>query len=132
MRCVIVDDPKPALQRFVYELNFDRGEERCEMTKCSIGSHLYFIKCVGANKIVMVEHHSNNFIFHLVPDFPMMPLSAAVEPLRMANRLLGREYYNWQFSSADGEPVIAANRLQISVDNSVAQIRKAAQGLDRV
>ena len=61
----------------------------------------------------------------------MMPLSAAVEPLRMANRILGQDYYSWQFSSADGGPVTAANRLQISVDNSIAQIRKAAQGLDR-
>ncbi len=61
----------------------------------------------------------------------MMPLAAAVEPLRMINRLLDEDYYSWQFASADGNPVVAANGIQIIAEKSIADVRKEAHGLDR-
>ncbi len=34
-------------------------------------------------------------VFFLVPNFTMLPFSAAVETLRIANRMLGYEAYQW-------------------------------------
>ncbi len=45
----------------------------------------------------------------LVPDFSMMSLSSAVEPLRSLNRLAGYEAYRWSLASLDGQPVAASN-----------------------
>ncbi|MEM7407257.1 MAG: GlxA family transcriptional regulator [Pseudomonadota bacterium] len=54
------------------------------------------------------------FGFLLVPGYSMIAFSSALEPLRMANRLLGREVYTWQLLSETGAAVQASNGLSIS------------------
>lgn len=49
--------------------------------------------------------------FLLIPTFSMLPFVSAVEPLRLANRLSGRDLYGWRFFSRDGEPVRAGNGM---------------------
>lgn len=49
--------------------------------------------------------------FFLVPGFSMIAFSAAVEPLRLANRVAGRKIYIWECYSMDGKPVEASNGL---------------------
>ena len=51
--------------------------------------------------------------FLLIPQFSMMGFSAAVEPLRSANRLCGKPVYEWQLYSPDGEPIPASNGILI-------------------
>lgn len=53
------------------------------------------------------------FSFLLIDNFSMMSLSSAVEPLRSANRLLGREAFRWWLTSVDGAPVTASNGIEI-------------------
>ena len=57
--------------------------------------------------------------FLLVPDFSMIAFTAALEPLRMANRLSGRTLYQWPLISVDGRPVTASNGLSISPDSDI-------------
>jgi AraC family transcriptional regulator, glycine betaine-responsive activator len=66
-----------------------------------------------------------SFAFVLVPDFSMMPFSAAIEPLRVANRMHGREVYHWSTVSSDGAPVIASNGTPVQVDGTVADCEAA-------
>ncbi|MDK3020191.1 GlxA family transcriptional regulator [Pseudodonghicola flavimaris] len=49
------------------------------------------------------------FAFLMVEDMSFMSLASATEPLRAANRLLGREAYVWDFCSPEGEAVRASN-----------------------
>jgi AraC family transcriptional regulator, glycine betaine-responsive activator len=63
-----------------------------------------------------------SFAFVLVPEFSMMPFSAAIEPLRVANRMHGREVYRWSTLSADGAEVTASNGTHVQVDGSLAKI----------
>ena len=51
--------------------------------------------------------------FVLVPRFSMVAFTSAVEPLRLANRLAGRELYRWPLYSMDGAPVAASNGLEL-------------------
>jgi transcriptional regulator GlxA family with amidase domain len=53
------------------------------------------------------------FSFLLIENLSMMSLCSAIEPLRSANRLLGREAFRWRLCSIDGEPVIASNGIQL-------------------
>lgn len=51
----------------------------------------------------------------------MMSLASAIEPLRAANRLLGKSLYSWQLLSADAAPVRASNGIEVNVNGSIAQ-----------
>jgi transcriptional regulator GlxA family with amidase domain len=64
--------------------------------------------------------------FLLFPQFSMMAFSAALEPLRSANRLLGREYYQWVIVSADGDAVVASNGIPIAAQAAFS----AVEGID--
>jgi transcriptional regulator GlxA family with amidase domain len=61
--------------------------------------------------------------FLLVPQFSMMAFSAALEPLRSANRISGRALFEWRLVSADGHPVTASNGIPIAAHESLEQLR---------
>ena len=48
-----------------------------------------------------------SFVFFLIPDFTMVAFATALDPLRLANRMLGYEAYKWRLASFDGRPVRA-------------------------
>lgn len=57
-----------------------------------------------------------SFAFLLIPEFSMMPFSAAIEPLRVANRMRGMSIYRWNTVSIDGKPVMASNGTVVNAD----------------
>jgi transcriptional regulator GlxA family with amidase domain len=63
---------------------------------------------------------SRSIGFLLLDNFTLISLASAVEPLRMANQLSGRELYRWHTLSADGAPIRASDGLQITPDASIA------------
>ena len=63
--------------------------------------------------------------FLLVADFSLIAFASAIEPLRLANRAMGRELYRWRLLSIDGQPVIASGGMMVHVDG-------AARDLDRL
>ena len=54
--------------------------------------------------------------FLLLDDFTLISLASAVEPLRMANQLSGKELYRWLTLSKGGNPVSASAGLKITPD----------------
>lgn len=68
---------------------------------------------------------SRSIVFFLVPEFSMIAFATAIEPLRIANRMLGEEYYTWRLASMDGEPVPASNGVEVSVQSSLKAEREA-------
>ncbi|MBO68085.1 MAG: AraC family transcriptional regulator [Acidiferrobacteraceae bacterium] len=73
----------------------------------------------------MLTPTTKRYGFVLFPDFTMISLSASIEPLRMANRISGKQLYQYSLFSIDGLPVCASNGLsigpitQISNDNKL-------------
>jgi transcriptional regulator GlxA family with amidase domain len=59
--------------------------------------------------------------FLLVPQFSMMAFSAAIEPLRSANRMSERQLFEWRLVSVDGKKVTASNGICIAVDEPLDQ-----------
>lgn len=43
-----------------------------------------------------------SFVFFLVPDFTMVAFATALDPLRLANCMLGYPAYQWRLASLDG------------------------------
>lgn len=60
------------------------------------------------------------FTFLLVPNYSLIAFSSAIEPLRMANQLTGRNLYRWNVLTYDGEPVAASNGLRMVPDGAAA------------
>ena len=58
--------------------------------------------------------------FLLVPKFSMMAFTAAIEPLRSANRMSDLTLYSWHLFSKDGAPVEASNGIAIMPEAGVA------------
>ena len=57
--------------------------------------------------------------FLLIDEFSMMAFSSAIEPLRLANRVRGRQIYEWELISIDGNTVTASNGTEIVVNKSI-------------
>ena len=72
-----------------------------------------------------------SLVFFLVPNFSMLPFSAAIETLRIANRMLGYEAYTWRLSSTDGTQVLSSSGIGLEVNTSLADERKFLGGENR-
>lgn len=57
--------------------------------------------------------------FLLLPKFSMLCFSAALEPLRAANRMAGRPLYRWTLFSPDGAPVAGSSGIAIPVQRAL-------------
>ena len=60
--------------------------------------------------------------FLLLPRFSMMAFFAAVEPLRIANRISGRPLFDWTLISEDGGPVTASNGMTLLADQAIGEV----------
>jgi transcriptional regulator GlxA family with amidase domain len=54
--------------------------------------------------------------FLLIPDFALLGYASAIEPLRAANRLSGRDLYRWSHVAIDGLSATASNGVAIKAD----------------
>ena len=71
-----------------------------------------------------------HFYFVLIPNFTMIAFAMAIEPLRIANRMAGRQAYRWSLVSLDGEPAAASNGIRLIVDMSLREARERVRGGD--
>ena len=60
--------------------------------------------------------------FFLVPNFPMLAFSAAIEALRVANWVSGRNLYEWTLISEDGAPVSPSSGIAMTPHKAMAEI----------
>lgn len=54
------------------------------------------------------------FVFLTLPNYSLIALSSAVEALRMANRVVGQDVYEWVLATAVGTPATASSGLSMS------------------
>lgn len=65
----------------------------------------------------------------------MLALASAVDPLRLANRMSGREIYSWMFVTETGNAVSCSNGARIEADDSLIDLHRdstiiVASGVD--
>ncbi|WP_424943979.1 GlxA family transcriptional regulator [Aliiroseovarius crassostreae] len=64
--------------------------------------------------------------FLLLPKVTMLALSAAVEPLRIANQVTNKELYRWYLLSEDGQPVRCSNGIAVTPDFDLMNLPKSS------
>lgn len=65
-----------------------------------------------------------NFVFLLVEEFTHLAFSHAVESLRIANLMAGRDLYAWRLASADGRSATCSNGAVTLVDQGLAPLSR--------
>jgi transcriptional regulator GlxA family with amidase domain len=65
---------------------------------------------------------TENFVFLLLNDFTQLAFSCAVEPLRIANLISGRELYRWTLASENGKHQTASNGITVVVDQGLEKL----------
>lgn len=64
------------------------------------------------------------FTFLLFPRYSMVCFACAIEPLRIANRMLGWQAYRWRLVTRDGEDAVASNGIEFRVHHSIKAERE--------
>jgi transcriptional regulator GlxA family with amidase domain len=72
------------------------------------------------------KHLPQHFALVTIPEFTMMPVTSAIEPLRIANRLSEKMLYKWTMHSVDGNPVAASNGILTMVDGDLTTVPEHA------
>lgn len=76
---------------------------------------------MATEAVAACDAGADTVLFLLVPDFTLIAFACAVEPLRIANRMAGRELYRWQLASKDGRPVASSTGIEVAVDLSLPE-----------
>lgn len=61
------------------------------------------------------EIRSRHFVFLLLKNFSMASFASAIEPLRIANRVGGGQFYRWSLASENGQTALASNGVELKV-----------------
>ncbi|MEO1291791.1 MAG: GlxA family transcriptional regulator [Pseudomonadota bacterium] len=69
---------------------------------------------------------SKEMIFFLGRNLSMIAFAAAIEPLRIANRLRQEEVYTWRLVSEDGGAIRCSNGCMIRVDSGLDEVARDA------
>ncbi|HCH73110.1 MAG TPA: AraC family transcriptional regulator, partial [Ochrobactrum sp.] len=77
--------------------------------------------------MIQASSVKRSIVFFLVPNFSMIAFATAIEPLRIANRMLGYDAYRWRLTSVDGKPVTASNGVECAVNASLEDERRFLQ-----
>lgn len=71
------------------------------------------------NQISRNSKSPSRFGFLVLNNFTLISLSAALGPLRMANRLSDRQHFTWKLLSETGEAVSSSDHISVNVDCSI-------------
>lgn len=66
------------------------------------------------------------FAFVLMPEYSTIPMTSAIEVLRLANRVADQSLYDWNVYTVDGAPVAASNGLPLNPAGSLNDINDRA------
>ncbi|UFM64924.1 GlxA family transcriptional regulator [Paracoccus sp. MA] len=64
------------------------------------------------------------YVFLLLERFTMASFAAAIEPLRLANRLAGRELYEWRLIGEQAQTATCSNGTRILLDGPLTETRR--------
>lgn len=74
--------------------------------------------------ILAARMDKTRFAFLTLPNYSLIAVTNALEVLRMANRVAGRDIYEWSIASLDGRPVPASSGLELTPTVALDKIGK--------
>jgi len=71
-----------------------------------------------------LEVKTRRFVFVLLPQFSMLSFSSAVEALRLANRMAGRELYTWVLAGDDAQAATCSAGVTLRLDTGLGELNR--------
>jgi len=62
------------------------------------------------------------FVFVLLPKFTLLSFSAAIESLRIANRMANKPLYTWMITGEDGETVTCSAGVEFKLESNLPEL----------
>ncbi|RME18053.1 MAG: GlxA family transcriptional regulator [Alphaproteobacteria bacterium] len=69
------------------------------------------------------DETTRRFVFALLDRFTLLSLAGALDALRLANRALGRNAYEWKLAGEDGAFATSSTGTRIALDTDFAELR---------
>ena len=74
---------------------------------------------------VSVNEKNKHFIFILLNSFSLIAFASAIEPLRLANRMAGRQVYKWTVCTSElNNQVICSNGTLVNANSLLPEVSK--------
>lgn len=77
------------------------------------------------NRQAVIPHDGRvvyRLVILLLPEFSQLSLSSFLDPLRLANSISGRSFFEWAVASSDGMPVECASGISVAVGKDFAGV----------
>ena len=85
-----------------------------------------FVPRGAASFEVAYDGPPRDYYFLLLPKLTLLAFTAALEPLRLANQVTGKELYRWYVMTETGAPVTCSCGVNITPDSGLADIPRHA------
>ncbi|MDF1668758.1 MAG: GlxA family transcriptional regulator [Roseovarius sp.] len=85
-----------------------------------------FVPRGAASHPVDYDGPPRDFYFLLLPKLTLLAFSAALEPLRIANQVAGKELYRWFVLSEDAAPIRCSCGVMITPDTGLCDVARGA------
>ncbi len=72
----------------------------------------------------LAESTPQVFGYLILPQFSMLNLGSAMDPLRAANRMSGRSLYEWRVITLDGGSVPASNQIDLIAREKLSEVER--------
>jgi len=84
----------------------------------------------GAAATLSIPHigEPQDFYFLLLPKATMLPVAAAIEPLRIANQVTNTKLYRWYIMTEDGAPLRCSNGMMVTPDLALGALPSDGMG----
>ncbi|MCV6602235.1 MAG: AraC family transcriptional regulator, partial [Cohaesibacter sp.] len=63
--------------------------------------------------------------FLIFERFSMVAFSSAIDPLRLANRIIARDLFTWSVHTMDGLPVTSSSEVKVTPDGALSELGEA-------
>jgi transcriptional regulator GlxA family with amidase domain len=67
---------------------------------------------------------TRNFVFLLLDQFSLIAFTTAIEPLRLANRYHGKDFYSWTLLNETGDMAVCSNGVGIRMDSALGDFNR--------
>jgi transcriptional regulator GlxA family with amidase domain len=74
--------------------------------------------------IEVASDAARRFVFVLMDQFTLLSFAAAVESLRIANRMADKTLYEWQIVGEGGETITASAGIEFKLDGDLPELRR--------
>ncbi|WP_420587442.1 GlxA family transcriptional regulator [Ruegeria sp.] len=76
---------------------------------------------------IIYDDEPKDVYFFLLPNLTMLAFSSAIEPLRIANQITGKQLYNWVTVAEEDTPVLCSNGVPITPNFGRVDARAGSQ-----